>query len=167
MYSRNNTSALTNIIEPIYRLITEPEYDQEYYFNRVISEFNNYKKTNNQYTKIYKGNLDAVLKSGDDKLITIVERALKIGENINNYIVSTDIENIHDLLGIRYKLDTIFNFIFDPKNKLSTCYYDILGNFETSNINSYISYCDGVDEEYDETMKKLDIIERFINSMLK
>lgn len=167
MYSRNNTSALSNIIDPIYRLITEPEYDQEYYFNRVISEFNNYKKACNQYTKIYKENLDKVLNSGDEKLITIVERALKIGENINNYIVSTDIENIHDLLGIRYKLDTIFNFIFDPKNKLSTCHIDVLGNFETGSMKKYISYCDGADEEYDVTMEKLDIVERFINSMLK
>jgi len=167
MYSRNNASALTNIIEPIYCLITEPEYDQEYYFNRVISEFSNYKKSSNQYTKIYKENLDAVLNSGDEKLIAIVQRVLKIGENINNYILNTDIENIHDLLGIRYKLDTILNFMFDSKNKLSTCYQDILGNFETGGIKKYISYCDGVEEEYDETMEKLDIIERFINSMLK
>ena len=34
-------------------------------------------------------------------------------------------------------------------------------------MSRYISYCDGATDEFEQSMEKLDIIEKFVNSLLK
>lgn len=161
-----NLNAMDSIINSLYSLINE-DYDKEYYFNDLLSTFKNVRNQTKRYNLQYNKNLDLIYKSGDDNLITIVERTEKIGQDISNYINTIVIENIHDLIIIKHKILAIQSFIMDYKNRLPSCYRDIISNLETSNIKAYIEYCDGVDDQFDDSMNKLDIMEKFVNSILK
>jgi len=167
LYLDNNMSSLNNLINQLYNLVNED--DKEYYFSNVLSVFKNSRENTASYSNIYRNNLDVILKSNDENLITIIKRFLNLGEKINNYIVNIDVENIHDMIMIKYKLSVIQSFIADRRNKLATPYNDVINSFDSSssNMSRYISYCDGATDEFEQSMEKLDIIEKFVNSLLK
>lgn len=167
LYLDNNMSSLNNLINQLYNLVNED--DKEYYFNNILSVFKNSRENTTRYSSIYRNNLDVILKSNDENLITIIKRLLNLGEKINNYIESVDIENIHDIIMVKYKLKAIQGFLSDSKNKLATPYNDIMNTFDSSagTMYRYISYCDGATDEFEQSMEKLDIIEKFVNSLLK
>jgi len=167
LYLDNNMSSLNNLINQLYNLVNED--DKEYYFSNVLSVFKNSRGNTTSYSNIYRNNLDVILKSNDENLITIIKRLLNLGEKINNYIESVDIENIHDIIMVKYKLSVIQDFISDRRNKLATPYNDVINSFDSSssNMSRYVSYCDGADDEFEESMIKLNIIEKFVNSLLK
>jgi hypothetical protein len=167
LYLDNNMSSLNNLINQLYNLVNED--DKEYYFSNVLSVFKNSRGNTTSYSNIYRNNLDVILKSNDENLITIIKRLLNLGEKINNYIESVDIENIHDIIMVKYKLKAIQGFLSDSKNKLETPYNDIMNTFDSSggSMSRYISYCDGATDEFEQSMEKLDIIEKFVNSLLK
>jgi hypothetical protein len=167
LYLDNNMSSLNNLINQLYNLVNED--DKEYYFNNILSDFKNSRENTASYSGRYRNNLDVILKSNDENLITIIKRFLNLGEKINNYIESVDIENIHDIIMVKYKLKAIQDFISDRKNKLATPYNDVIYIFDEGNgsMSRYVSYCDGADDEFEESMIKLNIIEKFVNSLLK
>ena len=167
LYLDNNMSSLNNLINQLYNLVNED--DKEYYFNNILSVFKNSRENTTRYSSIYRNNLDVILKSNDENLITIIKRFLNLGEKINNYIGNIDVENIHDIIMVKYKLSVIQDFISDRKNKLATPYNDIINSFDSSssNMSRYVSYCDGATDEFEQSMIKLNIIEKFVNSLLK
>lgn len=167
LYLGNNMSSLNNLINQLYNLVNED--DKEYYFNNILSVFKNSRENTTRYSSIYRNNLDVILKSNDENLITIIKRFLNLGEKINNYIGNIDVENIHDIIMVKYKLKAIQGFLSDSKNKLATPYNDIMNTFDSSagTMSRYVSYCDGATDEFEESMIKLNIIEKFVNSLLK
>lgn len=156
LYLDNNMSSLNNLINQLYNLVNED--DKEYYFSNVLSVFKNSRDRTAIFSEVYRTNLNLILNSGDENLITIIKRLITLGQKINNYIESVDIENIHDIIMIKYKLTAIQGFLSDSKNKLATPYRSMY---------RYISYCDGATDEFEQSMEKLDIIEKFVNSLLK
>ena len=169
LYLDKTMGSLNNLINQLYNLVNEDESDKEYYFNNVLSVFKNSRDRSTDINQLYKSNLNIIFTSGDENLITIIKRLLNLGEKINKYIESVDIENIHDIIMIKYKLKTIESFILDGKHKLSTPYNDVLNSFDESNksMNRYVGYCDGATDEFVYSMERLDIIEKFVNSLLK
>jgi hypothetical protein len=167
LYLDNNMSSLNNLINQLYNIVNED--DKEYYFNNILSVFKNSRENTASYSGTYRNNLDVILKSNDENLITIIKRFLNLGEKINNYIGNIDVENIHDIIMVKYKLSVIQDFISDRKNKLATPYNDVINSFDSSssNMSRYVSYCDGADDEFEESMIKINIIEKFVNSLLK
>jgi hypothetical protein len=166
LYLDNTIGSLNNLINQLYNLVNED--DKEYYFNNVLSVFKNSRENTTSYSGRYRNNLDVILKSNDENLITIIKRFLNLGEKINNYIGNIDVENIHDIIMVKYKLSVIQDFISDRRNKLATPYNDVINSFDSSsNMSRYVSYCDGADDEFEESMIKLNIIEKFVNSLLK
>jgi len=170
LYLGSSINGLTDISECLYKLIVSTtESDKEYYFQRVSTIFKNNRENSEYVGRKFKNNLNQVLESEDERLITLIKRFINIGENINRYIQSIDIENIHDIIMIRYKLTTIASFIQDYKHVLPYSYRDVINGFDSmSGILGYIRYCiDESEEEFNKSMDKLDIIEKFVNSLLK
>jgi hypothetical protein len=167
LYLDNTISSLNNLINQLYNLVNED--DKEYYFNNILSVFKNSRDRTANFSELYRANLNLILNSGDENLITIIKRFIILGEKINNYIETIDIENIHDIIMIKYKLTAIQGFLLDNKNKLATPYNDIMNTFDegSRSMSRYIAYCDGATDEFEESMEKLDIIEKFVNSLLK
>jgi len=167
LYLDNTIGSLSNLINQLYNLVNED--DKEYYFSNVLSVFKNSRDRTADYSGLYRTNFNLILNSGDENLITIIKRLLNLGEKINNYIDNIDVENIHDIIMVKYKLKTIQDFISDRKNKLATPYNDVIYIFDEGNgsMSRYVSYCDGADDEFEESMIKLNIIEKFVNSLLK
>lgn len=167
LYLDNTMGSLNNLINQLYNLVNED--DKEYYFNNILSVFKNSRDRTANFSESYRTNLDTILKSNDENLITIIKRLLNLGEKINNYIETIDVENIHDIIMIKYKLKAIQGFLSDSKNKLATPYNDIMNTFDEvgGSMSRYISYCDGATDEFEQSMEKLDIIEKFVNSLLK
>jgi hypothetical protein len=166
LYLDNTIGSLNSLIDQLYNLVNED--DKEYYFNNVLSVFKNSRDRTANYSELYRTNFNLILNSGDENLITIVKGFITLGEKINNYIETIDIENIHDIIMVKYKLKAIQHFISDRKNKLATPYNDVINSFDSSsNMSRYVSYCDGADDEFEESMIKLNIIEKFVNSLLK
>lgn len=167
LYLDNTMGSLNNLINQLYNLVNED--DKEYYFDNVLSTFKNSRENTARYSNIYRNNLDVILKSNDENLITIIKRFLNLGEKINNYIGNIDVENIHDIIMVKYKLSVIQDFISDRKNKLATPYNDVINSFDSSSssMSRYVSYCDGATDEFEQSMIKLNIIEKFVNSLLK
>jgi hypothetical protein len=167
LYLDNTIGSLNSLINQLYSLVNED--DKEHYFNNVLSVFKNSRDRTANYSELYRTNYNLILNSGDENLITIIKRFLSLGEKINNYIESVDIENIHDIIMVKYKLKAIQGFISDSKNKLATPYNDVINTFDEGgrSMSRYITYCDGATDEFETSMEKLDIIEKFINSLLK
>jgi hypothetical protein len=167
LYLDNTIGSLSNLINQLYNLVNED--DKEYYFSNVLSVFKNSRDRTADYSGLYRTNFNLILNSGDENLITIIKRLLNLGEKINNYIENIDVENIHDIIMVKYKLKAIQDFISDRKNKLATPYNDVIYIFDEGNgsMSRYVSYCDGADDEFEESMIKLNIIEKFVNSLLK
>lgn len=167
IYLSNTISGLNSLIEQLYKLLNDD--DKEYYFNNILTVFKNNRDRTKNVTELYRTNLDIILNSGDENLITIIKRFIILGEKINNYIGTIDIENIHDIIMVKYKLKAIEGFISDGKNKLATPYNDVINTFDEDgrSMSRYVGYCDGATDEFEESMIKLDIIEKFVNSLLK
>jgi hypothetical protein len=111
-----------------------------------------------------------IKKNGDENLNKITDKLLKLGENVNKYIESTKVETIDDLIMIQHKLKAIDNFMEEGKYKLTYRYNDILFDFNAGerSMTNKIERCSEVtEEEFNDSMSKLNIIERYINSILK
>lgn len=168
LYLDKNMYSLNSIIDQLYYLVNG--VDKEFDFNNVLRTFKNNRERTINVTEVYRINLGIILNSGNENLITIIERFIHLGGKINKYIENIDVENIHDLIMIRYKLKAIEGFISDYKNKLATPYNDVINSFDSrsESMRRYVSYCEDLDEEdFIESMIKLDIIEKFVNSILK
>jgi hypothetical protein len=167
IYLDNTIGSLNNLNNQLYNLVNED--DKEYYFNNILSVFKNSRDRTANFSELYRTNYNLILNSGDENLITIIKRFISLGEKINNYIENIDIENIHDIIMIKYKLSAIQGFISDGKNKLATPYNDVIYSFDESSasMSRYIGYCDGATDEFEMSMVKLNIIEKFVNSLLK
>lgn len=167
IYLDNTIGSLNNLNNQLYNLVNED--DKEYYFNNILSVFKNSRDRTANFSELYRTNYNLILNSGNENLITIIKRFISLGEKINNYIENIDIENIHDIIMIKYKLSAIQGFISDAKNKLATPYNDVIYSFDESSasMSRYIGYCDGATDEFEQSMIKLNIIEKFVNSLLK
>ena len=167
LYLDKTMGSLNSFINQLYSLVNDD--DKEYYFNNVITAFKNSRDRTTNINELYRSNLNIIFNSGDENLITIIKRLLNLGEKINKYIESVDIENIHDIIMVKYKLKAIEGFILDGKHKLSTPYNDVLNSFDESNksMNRYVGYCDGATDEFAESMIRLNIIEKFVDGLLK
>jgi hypothetical protein len=161
---------LRELINDLYSLVNSDEDDKEYYFNRVLSRFKEGRKTSQGYMEVYNLNLAYIRKKGDENLNKVTDKILKLGEYVNKYIVSIKIETIDDLIMIQHKLKSIDNFMEESRYKLSYRYNDILFDFNSSEryMTNKIERCSEVtEEEFNDSMSKLNIIERYINSILK
>lgn len=166
----NTFHKLRELIDNLYQLVNSDEDDKEYYFNRVLSSIKDSRKTTQSYLDDYRINIDMIRDNGDENLNKITDKLLKLGENVNKYIESIKIETIDDLIMIQHKLKSIDNFMEEGKYKLTYRYNDILFDFNAGerSMTNKIERCSEVtEEEFNDSMSKLNIIERYINSILK
>lgn len=161
---------LRELIDNLYLLVKCDDEEKEYYFNRVLSTIKESRRTTQNYLNDYRTNIDIIRNKGDENLNKITDRILKLGENINKYIESVKVENIDDLIMIQHKLKSIDNFMEESRYKLAYRYNDILFDFNTSEryMISKVEYCsEATDKDFNDSMDKLNIVERYINSILK
>ena len=88
----------------------------------------------------------------------------------NNLINNIEISTINDLIMLEHKLRSLKDFLDNSKYSLFT-YGSVIYNIDSSNsysIRTAISNCEyETEENFNESMDRLDIIERYINSLLK
>jgi hypothetical protein len=154
-------------INDLYDLVNVNR-NKDYYFDRVINRFRDIRNESTITKRLYTNNLNIILNSGNENLIVFTKRLLDLGEKINKYIESNNIENIHDIISIKYKLETISKFITESRYKIPESYYNVIYVIDESEriFDKYVKQCNS-EEEFKETMMKLNIIEKFVNSLLK
>lgn len=167
----NGLPGLTNITENLYKLVEDDEdgySDKKYAFSRVLRYFKENRKTSEAYNNIYRDNLKLVNELGNERTIAIIERIVDLGKKTNILIKNLTMETINDVIMLQHKLKTLENFIDDERYKTSYRYNSIIYSFDRS-IEYDITRANEseTEETFTRSMAKLDVIERFINDILK
>ncbi len=140
------------------------------HFNQTVTKFTRIKKESQESIIIYKRNIEMVKDSGNLNLIKIIDRVLDLGIITNNLINNIEISTINDLIMLEHKLRSLKDFLDNSKYSLFR-YGSVIYNIDSSNsysIRTAISNCEyETEENFNESMDRLDIIERYINSLLK
>jgi hypothetical protein len=128
-------------------------------YNNTWNAIKRYCQDNNNY---YKDNKDNI-----DKIIEIFEIFEKISKEIINYIDSKEMNSIHDLNAIFYKLNSIYSLSREDIYSNSQIIRKILNDFRDSeNIIYHIEMSTISGEEIDNNIKRVKDLLKVVKSLL-
>lgn len=92
-----------------------------------------------------------------------------LSQKIQNYLTNSKIETLDDLLFIRYKLESIRNFVNEQSsNNFSSGVETIIKNFyyNDGDVNRGAEYASR-EQNLDKDIKAVNLMERYIDSILR
>ena len=122
-----------------------------------------------KFNSRYKGSIERVKDSGDEKTNELIGKMVLLSQKIQKYLTDSKIETLDDLLFIRYKLESIRNFVNEQSsNNFSSGVETIIKNFyyNDGDVNRGAEYA-SKEQNLDKDIKAVNLMERYIDSILR
>jgi hypothetical protein len=135
--------------------------------DRFLEKYESMIKESKRYESQFKGSMEKVEKDGNENTKKMVNEVINMSIYFQNKLKSYKIDTIEDAVIISYKLkafqDYMNNSDIDFVGALNTIIRNF--NYNDSDVDAGIRYLNREEEEEnDETLKRLELIKRFIDT---
>ncbi len=162
---KSNLDRISNICSHLYAIMSDPN-SESYYIDNVKS---NYKKLNEDYYKdlAYSLEIKSLIKGTVAE--KIFNRFFELGTLISDLIRKQNAQSIDDLLILYQKIQSIRSFMYLDQNKINYYIRNMFSEFYSkSSFDYYLrDFNDNyTDSNYQEDIKRLERVEKYIKSIL-
>ena len=167
--SRPGFDSLDAIINSIYNIMnTDSDIDKKSYLERATENYEVLNKRSDEYKKKYSKSLEVIKKSNNPKLNELIDIIIKIGQKINKYLLSQNIQSIEDLRMVVVKLQSIRVLSEQNEFKFEGSAKRILNNFyDDGDVEYYCRPDNYTENEIDINISRAKQLERYVDSLLK
>ena len=167
--SRPGFDSLDAIITSIYNIMnTENDIDKKSYLERATENYEVLNKRSDEYKKKYSKSLEVIKKSNSPKLNELIDIIIKIGQKINKYLLSQNIQSIEDLRMVVVKLQSIRVLSEQGEFKFEGSAKRILNNFyDYEDVEYYCRPDNYTENEIDINISRSKQLERYVDSLLR
>ena len=162
-------TTIDRISRNIKSLINSSDQEKSYYLEELSRRFKDQKEESVKFNSRYKGSIERVKDSGDEKTNELIGKMVLLSQKIQKYLTDSKIETLDDLLFIRYKLESIRNFVNEQSsNNFSSGVETIIKNFyyNDGDVNRGAEYA-SKEQNLDKDIKAVNLMERYIDSILR
>ena len=167
--SRPGFDSLDAIINSIYNIMnTDSDIDKKSYLERATENYKVLNKRSDEYKKKYSMSLEVIKESNNPKLNELIDIIIKIGQKINKYLLSQNIQSIEDLRMVVVKLQSIRVLSEQGEFKFEGSAKRILNNFyDDGDVEYYCRPDNYTENEIDINISRAKQLERYVDSLLK
>jgi hypothetical protein len=158
---------INNFFSRLKSLINSNEEEKQYYMDRFLEKYESIIKESKRYESQFKGSMKKVENNGNENTKKMVNEVIDMSIYFQNKLKNYKIDTIEDAVIISYKLkafqDYMNNSDIDFEGSLNTIIRNF--NYNDSDVDAGIRNLNNEEEERnDETLKKLELIKRFIDT---
>ena len=155
------------ITKNIKNLINSSENEKPHYLEELSRRFKDQKEESVKFNNRYKGSIERVKESGDEKTNELIGKMVFLSQKIQKYLTDSKIETLDDLLFIRHKLESIKNFVNEQGGNFSGGVDTIIRNFYYNdgdvNRGAQVS---SKEQNLDKDVRIVNLMERYIDAIL-
>lgn len=161
-------TTIDRISRNIKNLINSSDEEKPHYLEELSRRFKDKKEESVKFNDRYKGSIERVKGSGDEKTNELIGKMVLLSQKIQKYLTDSKIETLDDLLFIRYKLESIRNFVNEQSGYFSGGVEIIIKNFyyNDGDVNRGAEYA-SKEQNLDKDMKTVNLMERYIDTILR
>lgn len=158
---------ISNFFSRLKSLINSNEEEKQYYMDRFLEKYESIIKESKIYESQFKGSMKKVEKDGNENTKKMVNEVINMSIYFQNKLKSYKIDTIEDAVIISYKLKAFQDYMNNSDIDFVGALNAIIRNFNynDSDVDAGIRYLNREEEEEnDETLKRLELIKRFIDT---